>query len=606
MPRKADNALKTRVVHVRQKNGDIYVYERITKYNPEKRYNEVIRSKLIGKIPAGEDKMTSTRPRNVKGAGSHGKSMESKNPESFENQGGSGTSEDSENQGGSGTSENPGTVSSVEAKSKRVGATGILEWIGLDSGIDQDLLCSTDEATALKIISAARFLVANPGKTLPNFEEWQINHAIPYSESMSADTCYNLMRDIGTDASLSQNFFHARAARMPAKASIAFDSTTVSSYSENQIEARYGFNKDKDGLKTVKLLTQYCVETGQPVAYARQPGDIPDVTSVTNACEQLSVFGMEQPMLVMDAGFFSEQNIAVMIRKHIKFLMRGAIDIKWIRPELDKVSASIIRLSNNCPFEPDTYGITVPLKHVFTWQKQRPKGENVKKECRIYLHFFLNKSKGDAEAAHLAEAIRQTANHVEKGMELSKAEQKISDKYLILRKKRGGLAISYNDDAYQEAIRYAGWFVLLSNTPMETFNALKEFRQREKVEEYFRMDKQYADGRRTRVWYPNGLNGRFFIQFVVLCYHEHLHQAITRMKQTLAVPNGDPEHDKKLNLEAEKKLLDWLNHMSIERLFSWFDCIEETAVDSKLGRRRWMTETTERDRLFLRKLGIGS
>ncbi len=47
MPKKANLEPKTRTIRVPQKNGDIYVYERITKYNPEKHYNEVIKSRLI-------------------------------------------------------------------------------------------------------------------------------------------------------------------------------------------------------------------------------------------------------------------------------------------------------------------------------------------------------------------------------------------------------------------------------------------------------------------------------------------------------------------------------------------------------------------------------
>lgn len=39
-------------------------------------------------------------------------------------------------------------------------------------------------------------------------------------------------------------------------------------------------------------------------------------------------------------------------------------------------------------------------------------------------------------------------------------------------------------------------------------------------------------------------------------------------------------------------------------LFDWFDAIQETTVDSPIGRARWRTETTERDRLFLTKLGV--
>ena len=76
------------------------------------------------------------------------------------------------------------------------------------------------------------------------------------------------------------------------------------------------------------------------------------------------------------------------------------------------------------------------------------------------------------------------------------------------------------------------------------------------------------------------------------------------MKKKLAIPNGDHVHDLKENMKAEKKLHDWLDKMSISRLFSWFDCIEATAVDTSMGRRRWQTESTSRDQLFLTKLGV--
>ena len=215
MPKKASQEPKTSRINVKRNNGDTYVYERITKYNPEKRFNEVISSQLIGKIPAGKMEIAPTRPRRDK------------------------------------------SDAIQTASCKRVGVTNILNWVGRESGIDQDLFGSTDRATAEKILSIARFWAANPGKTIPHIEEWQISHEIPYANGMSQDSCYSLMKTIGADAELLQKFFKARADRSPSKASVAFDSTTVSSYSENQIEARYGYNKSGDGLKTVKLLTHY-------------------------------------------------------------------------------------------------------------------------------------------------------------------------------------------------------------------------------------------------------------------------------------------------------------------------------------------------------------
>ena len=44
--------------------------------------------------------------------------------------------------------------------------------------------------------------------------------------------------------------------------------------------------------------------------------------------------------------------------------------------------------------------------------------------------------------------------------------------------------------------------------------------------------------------------------------------------------------------------------MSIAKLMDWFDAVQETTVNTNIGKTRWKTETVERDRLFLRKLGV--
>lgn len=49
MSRKASGNPKVKRVERLQSNGDIYIYEVTTRYNPEKRYNEHVSSKLLGK-----------------------------------------------------------------------------------------------------------------------------------------------------------------------------------------------------------------------------------------------------------------------------------------------------------------------------------------------------------------------------------------------------------------------------------------------------------------------------------------------------------------------------------------------------------------------------
>ena len=63
MPAKASGEIKTRIIHNTQKNGDIYIYERQTVYDLDKKYNRVISSKLLSKIPKGSNSPVPTRPK---------------------------------------------------------------------------------------------------------------------------------------------------------------------------------------------------------------------------------------------------------------------------------------------------------------------------------------------------------------------------------------------------------------------------------------------------------------------------------------------------------------------------------------------------------------
>ncbi len=63
MPARSSCEIKTRTTHQPQKSGDIYVIERQTRYDPGKKYNVVISSRIIGKIPKGQETMVATRPK---------------------------------------------------------------------------------------------------------------------------------------------------------------------------------------------------------------------------------------------------------------------------------------------------------------------------------------------------------------------------------------------------------------------------------------------------------------------------------------------------------------------------------------------------------------
>ena len=94
------------------------------------------------------------------------------------------------------------------------------------------------------------------------------------------------------------------------------------------------------------------------------------------------------------------------------------------------------------------------------------------------------------------------------------------------------------------------------------------------------------------------------MQFVSLCYYEYFSEEIRKLKQSLGKDNGNAEHDTKAVLDAENKLRSWLENTPLYLQLQWFDTVERVEVSNKLKTKRWTTEVTSRDNLYLEKLGV--
>lgn len=392
---------------------------------------------------------------------------------------------------------------------------------------------------------------------------------------------------------------------------LAFDSTTISTYSENQSEARRGFNKDGDGLNTIKLLTLYSVKDREPMAFAKQPGNIPDVISIENTLTQLKCLNLKKPLIVTDNGYYSQKNMMEFALRNVKFLTLIDSNILWVRETIDELCTAIVSMSSTCPFDPSICGTTSTRMHEFSRMRQRSRngklaGEKETFSRRLYVHVFYSPDNEAKKELAFRRNILELKAQIEEGqVEFTASAQKRIDKYLTYSKKgRGGqLKVGFNDDAIAEAKKYFGYFVLVSNQSLDTFTALENYRLREKIEELFAVQKGRLDGARPRTWYPDNLRGRQFTQFVSLGYHCFLTKKIKQVQGKLKV--NDPGKTKSL-IKLEKKLNNWIKQRSLAQILDWFDCIETTNVQTTMGSHRWATESVARDNLFLEYLGMGS
>ena len=577
MPAKPSGEIKTTIIHQTQKNGDIYVLERKTQYDPVVKYNRVLSTRLLSKIPKGETIPVSTRPK---------RSKSSKSSEKNE---------------------------IVAATRKHVGMMDIINHIGSASGIDDAVYASTDIGTAQKIISLARYLVATNGQSLPGIQTWQFNHLLPYEDGISEDIYHNLFVQVGRDESLQQKFFQKRCESLSSEDALAYDSTTISVYSENQIDARYGFNKAHDGHKTIKMLTLYSIESRQPIAFTKQPGNLPDVISVTNAITQLAALGVNTTEIVTDNGYYSEQNLSEMLQAGFDFVTLAKTSLKWIRPEIDKHMEELDDFRTICPFDHATHGVTVILMHDFKkirkYSNHKSGAEKGSEEVfsrRIYLHIYFNNFRQNDDKTTLQDDLYELKTLLESGTpidELSPAAQEKARKFFAVKKWGTKITATANNKAIKDANKYHGYFVLVSNKEKDPFECLRKYRKRETIESFFEAEKQHADGTRSRVWYTDTLRGRMFVQFVSLCYYEYFSEEIRKLKAVLdsEINSGNLKSDV---LRTTKKLKTWVDNTPLYLQLQWFDTVEQVVVSTKLRKRRWNTEVTACDALYLEKIGL--
>ena len=566
------NIAKSRL-WVKQKDGTFYCYERERIWKDGK---DISTKKLLGKADEKYGELRPTRPK-----------KEARKPDDNAKQ------------------------PAIVASRQHTGMMDILEFIGKDSGIDEDLMNSTDLPTAQKIISLARYIVGTDGQTFPGIEEWMLTHPVPYKFPITEDVYKELFDDLGNDETIYQEFFKSRLDREDDLVLVvAYDSSTETSVSDNP-EARIGMNKDHNGKKAIKIICIYSLRTRRPLIFGKQPGNIPDVISVQNVLDQFSALGIKKVLLVTDGGYSSEDNLGSVLHSQNHTLTRVRLGWSWVKAEVEKHKEDIQSVLNIMPTDTGVKGITVSMTRSFRYRrtygskkKGLTAGDYDRFERKIFLHLYYDTRRKEEEDRKFIDDLADIKSLIESGTELNDVAQLKADKYLDITEKKGTITVTYRKDTVENACKYNGMFALLSDYCGTANEALDLYRKREWIEDFFERFQQCADGNTSRTGDPENLEGRLFVQFIAMCYIEELHERIRQMKSVLGKKTGDPEHDTKDNLDKETALKTWLKKRSMFRTLVWFDAHETVEVSSEIRKRRWHTEIIDRDRLFLKKLGM--
>lgn len=397
------------------------------------------------------------------------------------------------------------------------GATYLFDAIGEKLGIIEDLKqCFPD--TYKQILSIAYYLLLEDKNPLYRFEKWGSLHKHPYGKNITSQRSSELFASISEEQK--NMFFRLQGKRRTEKEYWAYDTTSISSYSECLRQVQYGVNKEDDSLPQINLALVFGESSNLPFYYRKLAGNIPDSKTIKKLIEDLDLLGFSKVKLVLDRGFYSADNINDFYKDHRKFLVGVKTSLSFIKKELDIIHDDF-RSFENYSEKYELYHRSVLTKWHYT--QERPyKGDTITDRKQLYIHYYYNIDRAADEEKAFDRKLISLKQELESGIRVPEHENQYKKYFDIKTTPKRGVQVKVNEEAIKKAKRYYGFFVLVTNEKMDAITALEIYRNKDVIEKAFGNLKERLNMRRTLVSSEQSLDGKLFVEFIALIYLSYI------------------------------------------------------------------------------------
>ena len=280
---------------------------------------------------------------------------------------------------------------------------------------------------------------------------------------------------------------------------IAYDVTSVSSYSQGIESLEWGYNRDKEALPQINLGMYYGEESRLPLYYRIYPGSIPDKAHLKTMVEDGPG---RKTRFVMDRGFCTKENLCWLTEQGHRFVIAVPGGLKYTQEMIRRhreeiVNRSACRLGDDLPYgrayECTEYGF------------------------RMKVHIYYDPQKAVQDSENLYREVARQENELSEMTSPPDRKLRYDRYFFINRSKDGGLAYRRNPDAVDEALSRCGFFLIAeTDFRKDSREILEIYRERDVVEKSFDNLKNELDMRRLFVHNDKTAEGKTFAAFLAL------------------------------------------------------------------------------------------
>lgn len=370
-----------------------------------------------------------------------------------------------------------------------------------------------------KVFTLACFLVSS-GEPFSYCENWLQSTESLDIGNMTSQRISELLTAVTPEER--EAFYHAWCCCRSEVEYLALDITSSSSYSNLIEDVEWGYNRDGEQLPQINICMLMGEKSRLPVYQTVYSGSLKDVSTLEVTIKKFQSIAGEKPMLtVMDKGFFSTQNINMMLSEkfNTRFIIAVPFTGTFARKQVELERKDIDCLENTIVVGGDTIRAVTKLR---SWNTNH----------KVYTHTYFNVLKAMKIREDLYTYVsllkEKAAENPAKALHDSEYE-----KYLIIRKSEKaetGYTVNVRADIVTNELRTAGWMVIISNDVSDAKEAITIYRDKDVVEKGFLRLKNSLDLCRLRVHHECSMQNKVFVGFIALILLSYIHSVMSDKK----------------------------------------------------------------------------
>ena len=356
-----------------------------------------------------------------------------------------------------------------------------------------------------EMLTAAQYILSEGG-VMHYLDEYTQTHRTAVNGRMSGEMCSKTFAAMRQEDM--QLFFREWMKQKKQTEYVAYDVTSISSYSKNIRELEWGYNRDKEKLPQINMGMYYGEETGLPLYYRVYPGSISDKAHLKYMIADNEFINGKRTRFVMDRGFYSKENLQYLTEGGYRFIIALPSGLKYCQELLEKHGQELVNRSE--------YRLGPGLPYGKSY-------ESTALGFRMKIHLYYDPDKALRESEALYDLLEAQENDL-MGMEEPPDRKLHYDKYFYInRSKEGKLGYRRNYKAINADLRSCGFF-LIAETDFKktTAEILEIYRRRDTVEKSFDNLKNGLDMKRMRSHNSDTTQGKLFVSFLSLIVQSYL------------------------------------------------------------------------------------